>query len=69
MDGTGHGWWTSGVVYLLKGSHDKPNGVGIGDDIQPAKSAGVSLCGGQYPVLAMHRKTAGVCWRIVLMIQ
>jgi hypothetical protein len=36
MDGTGHRWWTDGVVdYMLEESHNKPCGVGIGDDVQP----------------------------------
>jgi hypothetical protein len=44
-----------GVVYLFKGSHDKPLGVWIGDDVQPVERAGVSLCLSEehYPVLAM----------------
>jgi hypothetical protein len=65
-----HGWWTGGVDYMLEGAHNKPFGVWIGDDVQPVKRAGVSLSisGDQYPVLAIHRKTAGVCWRITCVI-
>jgi hypothetical protein len=66
MDGTGHGWWTGCVVdYMLEGTHDKPFCVWIGDDVQPVNRAGVSLCFSEdrCPVLVIYRKTAGVCWR------
>ncbi len=71
IEWAGHGWWTGSVVdYMLEGTHDKPFGVWIGDNVQPVRRAGVSLCfsGGHYPVLAMHRKTAGVCWKITYVI-
>jgi hypothetical protein len=65
-----HGWWTGCVVdYMFKGSHDKPLGVGNGDDVQPAKCRSEPM---YRPVSSSCDegvcKTAGVCWKITYVI-